>query len=123
MGDVLTSFPFSELPLHVATAAIQMVRMLVVFYTITLVMYIAMSWLVQFRLIDIYKPAVASLWTLLANIHEPFLRPIRRVLDKFLPNMSGVDFSPLVALLIANTIVVPLAQRLILVITAMFYVS
>ena len=53
-----------------------------------------MSWLIQFQVLNIRQPLVAQVWEGLSRILEPIYGPIRR----FLPDMGGIDLSPIVAL-------------------------
>lgn len=53
---------------------------------------VILSWLVAFNVINPYNQFVRSLWQGLNALTEPLLRPIRRML----PNMSGLDISPMV---------------------------
>jgi YggT family protein len=55
-----------------------------------------LSWLVAFNVINTYNDFVRSFLTALDRITEPLYRPIRRVL----PDFGGIDFSPLVVLLL-----------------------
>ena len=57
-----------------------------------LIVNVIMSWLMQFGVINGYNPAVRTIWQGLNAVLEPFLRPIRNLL----PNMGGLDISPLV---------------------------
>lgn len=54
-----------------------------------------MSWLVQFQVLNLRQPLVAQIWFGLNRILEPVYAPIRRIL----PNMGGIDLSPIVALI------------------------
>lgn len=69
-------------------------------YLITLYVYVILasvifSWLVAFNVINPQNQFVRTLWQTLDAVTEPVLRPIRRIL----PNMGGLDLSPLVLLL------------------------
>lgn len=55
-----------------------------------------MSWLINFQVLNIRQPLVYKIWSFLGRILEPIYAPIRRML----PTMSGVDFSPLIVLII-----------------------
>jgi YggT family protein len=57
---------------------------------------IIMSWLISFNIINTRNQFVYSVWQILNQLTEPVLRPIRRLL----PNMNGLDLSPLVVFLI-----------------------
>jgi YggT family protein len=70
-------------------------------YIIQLYIYIiiagaVMSWLIAFNVINRYNQFVRSLWIGLNALTEPVLRPIRRLL----PDLGGIDISPLVLILI-----------------------
>ena len=55
-----------------------------------------LSWLVAFNVINTYNDFVRSFLSALDRITEPLYRPIRRIL----PDFGGIDFSPLVVLLL-----------------------
>jgi YggT family protein len=55
-----------------------------------------LSWLVAFNVINTQNDFMRSFLGALDRITEPLYRPIRRIL----PDFGGIDFSPLVALLI-----------------------
>jgi len=54
-----------------------------------------MSWLVSFNVLSIQNPTVRSIWEGLTRITEPFYKPIRNML----PQMGGLDFSPMILLI------------------------
>ncbi len=55
-----------------------------------------LSWLLAFNVLNFSSPAVRSIATALDRLTAPLYRPIR----KLLPDFGGLDFSPLVVLLI-----------------------
>jgi YggT family protein len=55
-----------------------------------------LSWLVAFNVINTSNDFMRSFLGALDRITEPLYRPIRRIL----PDFGGIDFSPLVVLLI-----------------------
>lgn len=65
-------------------------------YTYVIVIVAIMSWLIAFNVINVYNEFVRSIWNALNALTEPALRPIRRVL----PNMGGMDISPVVLILV-----------------------
>jgi YggT family protein len=65
-------------------------------YTYVIVIVAIMSWLIAFNVINVYNDLVRSIWNALNALTEPALRPIRRVL----PNMGGLDISPVILILI-----------------------
>ncbi|HEX4407868.1 MAG TPA: YggT family protein [Xanthobacteraceae bacterium] len=54
------------------------------------------SWLVAFNVVNTRNSAVATIGDFLYRITEPVLRPIRNML----PNLGGIDISPVVLFLI-----------------------
>lgn len=54
-----------------------------------------MSWLISFQVLNVRQPLVAQIWYGLNRLLDPIYAPIRRIL----PNMGGLDLSPIVALL------------------------
>lgn len=54
------------------------------------------SWLVAFNVINTRNDFVRGIWNFLYQVTEPALRPIRRIL----PNLGGIDVSPIILLLI-----------------------
>lgn len=55
-----------------------------------------LSWLVHFGVINTRNQFVSMIGEFLWRVTEPALRPIRR----FLPNLGGIDISPIVLILI-----------------------
>jgi YggT family protein len=55
-----------------------------------------LSWLVAFSVVNVRNPLVAAIADFLFRITEPALRPIRRRM----PDLGGIDISPLVLILI-----------------------
>jgi YggT family protein len=54
-----------------------------------------MSWLVAFNVVNTRNPIVNTIWETLGKVTEPMLNPIRRIL----PNLGGIDISPIIAIL------------------------
>lgn len=65
-------------------------------YIFLLIVWVIMSWLVAFNVINTYNQFVAMVMDFLFRITEPVLRPIRN----FMPNLGGLDLSPLILLLL-----------------------
>jgi YggT family protein len=64
------------------------------------------SWLIAFGVINTYNRNVAMAIDVLYRLTEPALRPIRQ----FLPNLGGIDISPIILLLIIWFAQMELAQ-------------
>lgn len=76
-----------------------------------IIVQFVLSILIAFNVINTYNDFVASLWNGLRAMTEPFYRPIRR----FLPPSGGIDFSPMVfivLLLIIERAVIPALYRM-----------
>lgn len=53
-----------------------------------------MSWLIRFEVLNVRQQFVGQVWYTLERVLEPIYGPIRRML----PNMGGIDLSPIVVL-------------------------
>jgi YggT family protein len=65
-------------------------------YVWLLIAAAVLSWLVAFNVVNTRNQVVAMLGDFLWRITEPALRPIRAVL----PNLGGIDISPVILILI-----------------------
>lgn len=61
---------------------------------------VILSLLITFNVINPYNRFVTMVRTFTYALTEPALRPIRGVLQRFLPNMGGIDISPMILLLL-----------------------
>ena len=71
-----------------------------------LLVHVIMSWLINFNVLNLGQPLVASIWDGLTRLLEPVYQPIRRML----PNTGALDLAPLVAfilIIILRDIVIP----------------
>lgn len=76
-----------------------LIQILIIALQIYVYMVIAsaiLSWLVHFGVINTRNQFVAMIGEFLWRITEPALRPIRR----FMPNLGGIDISPIILILI-----------------------
>lgn len=53
------------------------------------------SWLMAFGIINMSNQFVATIYSILQRFTEPLLRPIR----KLIPNLGGLDISPIILIL------------------------
>ena len=81
-------------------AVIALIDQIINIYVWTLLVYIGVGWLVAFRVINPWQPVVRVTNDLLARIHEPLLRQVRR----FLPDLGSIDISPIILFLVAQFI-------------------
>jgi YggT family protein len=77
-------------------AVIDLIVTVLQLYSWVVIAAAVMSWLTAFGIVNRYNRAVAMIEDVLYRLTEPALRPIRRIL----PNLGGVDISPVILLLI-----------------------
>ncbi len=65
-------------------------------YWYVVIAAVILSWLIAFNVVNTRNPIVATIADFLYRLTEPVFRPIRQ----FMPNLGGIDFSPLIVLLI-----------------------
>ncbi|WP_417820215.1 YggT family protein [Terasakiella sp.] len=65
-------------------------------YEIIVVVTVVMSWLFHFNVINYSNQFVRMIWDICSKLTEPLLSRIRQ----FLPDMGGIDISPIVLLLV-----------------------
>ena len=93
---------------------LDLVNFIVTAYVWTLLAYVISSWLISFKIINPYQPLVRWILGRLYDLHEPILAPIRRVIFRMIPNMGGLDLSPLVAFFGVELIVAPILRSVII---------
>lgn len=81
-------------------AFILLIDQIINIYIWTLLIYIGVGWLVAFRIVNPWQPAVRIITDALSRIHEPILNQVRRVL----PDFGNIDVSPIVLFLGAQFI-------------------
>jgi YggT family protein len=65
-------------------------------YIWVLIASAVLSWLIAFNVVNTRNQFVSTIWDVLYRVTEPVLRPIR----ERLPNLGGLDISPIILLLI-----------------------
>jgi len=94
-------------------AVIQLIDTVLTLYIWVLVISAVLSWLVAFNIVNTRNRFVYLVGDFLHRLTEPALRPLRRVL----PNLGGIDISPVVLILglifVRNLIVYDLARALL----------
>jgi YggT family protein len=77
------------------TALTNLINTVLTIYIWILIAAAILSWLVAFNVINTRNRVVYQIGDFLYRLTEPALRPIRNVL----PNLGGIDISPLVLIL------------------------
>ncbi len=85
-------------------------------YLLTLYIYVliamaVMSWLIAFNVVNPRSPIVHAIGDFLYRITEPLLRPIRNLL----PNLGGIDVSPVILILLIvfiQSVIIPNIAKL-----------
>jgi YggT family protein len=77
-------------------ALLDVILLILQMYVWLLIAAAILSWLVAFNVVNTRNQFVASIGEFLFRITEPALRPIRAML----PNLGGIDISPIVLILI-----------------------
>jgi YggT family protein len=78
------------------TPIFELLVQIIELYKFVLIIAVIMSWLVAFNVINTHNRFVYAVNDFLYRVTEPALRPIRR----FVPQLGGVDISPIVLILL-----------------------
>jgi YggT family protein len=76
------------------TSLLQILLFLIDIVWFIVIAHVIMSWLINFNVLNRHQPLVWQIWTGLNRVLEPIYGPIRRIL----PDMGGLDLSPIVLL-------------------------
>jgi YggT family protein len=77
-------------------ALLEVILIALEIYVWLLIASAILSWLIAFNVVNTRNQFVSMLWDFLYRITEPALRPIRSIL----PNLGGIDISPVILILI-----------------------
>jgi YggT family protein len=64
----------------------------------TIVLSAVLSWLIAFNIVNPRNQFVGMVWDTVVRLTEPLLNPVRRLL----PNLGGIDISPIIVLLLIS---------------------
>lgn len=79
---------------------IQLLDTLINLFSLALLVWIILSWLIAFNIVNRHQPFVYKLNEVLSRLIEPVLRPIRRIL----PDLGGIDISPILLIILLQFI-------------------
>lgn len=88
---------------------LEFIQYVISLYWYVILASVIMSWLIGFNVVNAYNPTVRAIWNALQALTEPLLQPIRRLINRILPNLRGVDISPiflLLGLMFLNNVVI-----------------
>ena len=77
-------------------ALLWLFNMVVLLYILAIFAVLVLSWLIAFKVIDAQRPLVRRVTQGLFAVTNPVLNPLRRII----PSIGGLDFSPIVAMLL-----------------------
>jgi YggT family protein len=77
-------------------ALLDVILIVLQIYVWLLIAAAILSWLIAFNVVNTHNQVVAVVGDFLYRITEPVLRPIRN----FMPNLGGLDISPVIVILI-----------------------
>lgn len=77
-------------------ALFEVIDIALTFYMWIVIVMAIFSWLIAFNVVNTRNQGVAMVADFLYRITEPALRPIRN----FMPNLGGIDISPVILFLI-----------------------
>ena len=81
---------------------IDLISNIISLINLALMVWIVLGLLIHFDIVNRYNPLVLRLSTTLTRIFEPVLRPIRIRIARYLPDMGGVDLSPIILVLLLH---------------------
>ena len=81
-------------------AVVDIINLLLTVVTWIIIIQVILSWLVAFNVLNTSSQGVRAFAMAIDRITEPLYRPIRKIL----PDFGGIDFSPLVILLLIQVL-------------------
>ena len=81
-------------------AFLNLVDTVIRIYIWLLIIQVVLSWLTAFGIVNRHNRVIGTIEDFLWRITEPALRPIRRLLGRFRPNLGGIDISPVILILL-----------------------
>ena len=74
---------------------ILLISQLISMYEFLILASVVISWLFAFGIVNPYNQFARAIWNFLQTVTEPALRPIRAML----PDLGGIDISPIILLI------------------------
>ena len=81
-------------------ALVDICKLLLTILTWIIIVQVILSWLLAFNVLNVHSGRVRAFIVALDRLTAPLYRPIRRIL----PDFGGIDFSPLVVLILIQVL-------------------
>jgi YggT family protein len=81
-------------------ALVDICKLLLTILTWIIIVQVILSWLLAFNVLNVHSGGVRAFIVALDRLTAPLYRPIRRIL----PDFGGIDFSPLVVLILIQVL-------------------
>ncbi len=79
---------------------VYLISTLIWWINLALFVWVILSLLISFNIVNRWHPIVSRVYDVLSRLLEPLLRPIRRIL----PDLGGIDISPIILIILLNFI-------------------
>lgn len=79
---------------------LELIFTLIDLYKLVLIVWIILSWLISFNIVNRYQPFVSKLYQFLEQITEPTLKYLR----KYVPLVGSIDITPIILFILLNFI-------------------
>ena len=83
-------------PGHTMQSLLHLISAVIGIYIWVIFIQVILSWLIAFKVINLQNQFVYTLSNVFYRLTEPALQPVRR----FMPNLGGVDISPVILILL-----------------------
>lgn len=83
---------------------IHLINSIISLINLGLIIWLVLDVLMRLDIVNRYNPLVRRVHDGLGQVFNPLLDPIRRALAKLLPNLNGIDISPIILMLLLRFI-------------------
>jgi YggT family protein len=83
---------------------VDLISNIIFLINLALMVWIVLGVLMHFDIVNRSSAVVNTVYSTLGRLIEPLLTRIRRTLGKYLPNLNGIDLSPVVLFLLLHFI-------------------
>lgn len=90
-------------------ALISLIHTVISLYSLVLLVYVILSWLTAYNVVNPRHQIVVAIGRITSALVDPVLRPIRKIV----PSIGGLDFSPIILILVLHFLDVFITQDLI----------